>query len=480
MMKATLRGAVLLGLLLLSVPSLSFADTQNLKVGGDTTVRGFWRKNMDLNRDNDAAGGRKDNFMMQTTGVNIDADLTENVRGRVRLVNERDWDSTTASDQAHEVDVSQAFIELNEFLYSPLKISLGTMPVKWGRGFVLGSNLLPGTLARQGDLNDNITANEFTDFTSFDGIRGQLDLSAVAGPSIPLLVDIVYLKLDENLIVNDDDTNLLGVNLGTRFDEWNSEVEAYYLNKRATDRRAASLTPDSDNKGSINTWGLRGSAKPSDASNVWGELAYQHGRRISDPAGVRIQGEHVSAWAANFGGQYTMADVAMKPGLGLEWIFWSGKNKSGDPEQPGAAPGWDPIARSYFTTAIREFQTEDSITGFFAVDQEGVTSAATNQHQFAVFTDLDPVEDLHVNSRLTWFVADVGLLTRADNTSPAGTGGTKRKSFIGTEWDTVLTYNYTDDVQLGAIFALFQPGTVFRVPNDDTAQELITWAKLTF
>jgi len=51
--------------------------------------------------------------------------------------------------------------------------SAGTMPVRWGRGFVLGSTLIPGTLGRTNDLNDNITANEFTDFTSFDGIRAQ-------------------------------------------------------------------------------------------------------------------------------------------------------------------------------------------------------------------------------------------------------------------------------------------------------------------
>ena len=47
MVKATLRSAVLLGLLVWSTPG--FAEVQNVKVGGDITVRSFFRSNLDLN-----------------------------------------------------------------------------------------------------------------------------------------------------------------------------------------------------------------------------------------------------------------------------------------------------------------------------------------------------------------------------------------------------------------------------------------------
>ena len=484
MVKATLRSAVLLGILLWSVPS--FAEVQNVKVGGDTTVRSFFRHNMDLSQGdsavdpNSGAFTSKDEFLMQTTGINVSADLTENVSAHVRIANERDWDSSVTGN-ANDVDLSQAYITLKELFYSPLTLRVGVQPITWGRGFVLGSSLVPGTLARGGDQNASITANEFTDFTAFDAIRGTLDLSGVASLGIPLTIDGVYIKLDENNIGNNDDINLLGFNLGTKFDQWGSEAEAYYLLKRDTQKEAGT-----DNNGQLSTWGLRGSSKPAESSNVWAELAYQHGMRTTDPAGARVQGERVSAWAANLGGQYALADVAMKPGLGLEWIFWSGKNKSagcdtayGSAPNCGAQSGWDPIARGYFTTAIREFQTQDSVTGFYPVAQSGATSAATNQHQFAIFADLDPIQDLHVNSRLTWFVAAVPMLTRATTDGFVNTR-TDRHSFIGTVWDTVLSYNYTDDVQFGVIHALFEPGNVFRTPNNDAAQELITWAKVTF
>ena len=48
------------------------------------------------------------------------------------------------------------------------------------------------------------------------------------------------------------------------------------------------------------------------------------------------------------------------------------------------------------------------------------------------------------------------------------------------EWDTVVTYNYTDDVQFGVIYGLFLPGSVYRSPTDAAAQELITSVSVKF
>ena len=110
-----------------------------------------------------------------------------------------------------------------------------------------------------------------------------------------------------------------------------------------------------------------------------------------------------------------------------------------------------------------------------------MTSAQTNQSQFAVYGSLKPIEDLTVNERLSWFFLPVGALA---GTSPAGSP--KRESSLGTEWDTVLNYNYTDDVQLGLIYGVFFPGSVFRSPSngtansDNVAQELITSVSVKF
>ena len=496
MMKATLRSAVLLGLVTLglfaaSVPS--FAEVQNVKVGGDVTVRAFHRTNLDLRHDNPIGDTNAapaldgDNFLMSTVGINIGADLTENVGAFVRLANERDWnvDGTATGD----IDLSQAYITLKELFYSPLTVRIGQQPIKWGRGFVLGSNLLPSVILAPGDRNAAITANEFTDFTAFDAIRATLDLSGVAGLGMPLTADFVYIKQNENKTGRPDDVNVMGFNIGTHLDAMSSELETYYLNLR--DKNVALCTatittgalagagasPVGNCKnGSLNTIGLRGSSKPVEGANVYTELAYQFGKRVTDLEGVLASGDSQQAWAFNLGGDYTLASVATKPTLGLEWRYYSGKDVD------GAVTGWRAIAPGYFTTALREFQTRSTISSasFYPNDQIGVTSGQTNQHEFAAYGSLKPIEDLTVNERLSWFWTPVGTIQPT-----TGSNGT-RNNYLGAEWDTMAVYNYTDDVQLGLIYAIFFPGNVFRnrasgvTSGSNAAQELITSVSVKF
>jgi hypothetical protein len=468
MMKATLRSAVLLGLTAAwAVPS--FAEVQNVKVGGEVTVRAFHRSNLDLHDDRYSSGKdttvglNADNFIMQTTAVNIGADLTENVSATLRLTNERDWD-TTGAETLSDFDMSQAYVTLKELFYSPLTVRIGTQPIVWGRGFVLGSNLFPTVNSTGDDRNAALTANEFTDFTAFDAIRATLDLSNVLGGNLPLTVDYVYIKLDENAAGTNDDVFLQGVNLSTRFAQ--SEVEAYFLNKRDNTSVATPAgSVANDNHGRISTLGIRGSGQPLEGAYLYGELAYQFGQLGVDPAGVLAVGDAQQAWAFDLGAQYTLANVATTPTLGGEWRFYSGRDVN------GAAGGWAPMAPGYFTTALREFQTQSTVAGFYANDQAGVTSAGTNQHEFALYGSLKPIEDLTIAPRLSWFVLDVGALP---------TAGARREHFLGTELDTNITYNYTDDVQLGLLYAFFAPGSVYRTPNDAGAHELVTTVSVKF
>jgi len=467
MVKATLRGAVLLGLLGLSLPV--FAEVQNVKVGGDITVRAFHRQNLDLHDEGEAreGGGSQlldaEDFIMSTTGINIGADLTENVSAFIRLANERNWDST-AGEATGDIDFSQGYLTLKELFYSPLTLRVGTQPIVWGRGFVLGSNLFPSVNSTGDDRNAAITPNEFTDFTAFDAIRATLDLSNVGGLTLPLSVDYVYIKVDENAVGGSDDVNIQGFNLSSQLDAWNSEVEAYFLNKRDKTTTPANTSVKT---GSVNTIGVRGSAQPGGAY-LYGELAYQFGRRPIDPAGVLPTGDAVQAWGVNLGADYTFAEVATTPKLGAEWRFYSGTQAPGT---GNGAAGWVVIAPGYFRTALREFQTQSTVSGFYPNDQAGVTSTGTNQHELALYGGFSPMEDLSVSPRLAFFILDEGTIPVT---------GSKRKSYLGTEWDTNVVYNYTDDVQLGLLYALFAPGNVFRTPNDSTAQELITSVSVKF
>lgn len=477
MVKATLRSAVLLGVTAIGVvvaSAPSFAEVQNVKVGGDITVRAFHRENLDLTDGPSPNAGvdttlldGEDDFLMSTVGVNVAADLTENVSTFVRLANERDWDNDSNGSGDGSFDLSQAYITLKELFYSPLTLRVGTQPIVWGRGFVLGSALIP-SIVGSNDRLTSITANEFTDFTAFDAIRATLDLSQVTG-NIPVTADYVYIKLDENTSGTPDDINLQGVNFSTKLD--NAELETYFLNK--LDKSGA--TANINKNGSTSVVGIRGSSVPTEGLSVWSELAYQWGRTGTDADTGTLTavptGSPFSAWAVDLGLEYLMADVAMTPKVGFEWIFWSGKDSD------GAIAGWDPMARSYFTTALREFQTA-SAGGFYPTDQFGDTAAATNQHQISFWGGLKPVEDLSASSRLTFFWQDVGSVS----TNAAGTAKSdgKRHAYVGTELDNQLVYDYTDDVQLGLLWAMFFPGSVYHVGTQNTAQELVSTVSVKF
>jgi hypothetical protein len=444
-----------------------YAEVQNVRVGGDVTVRGFHRANMDLNDgDDNGTQDSKDFYFMTTTGLNVGADLTENVAAFVRIANERDWNDHTAApgntEAGSDLDISQAYITLKELFYSPVTLRVGTQPIVWGRGFVLGSNLLPSIAGAATDRNTAITSNEFTDFTAFDAVRASADLSNLAGAGLPLNLDYVYIKMDENVPGQPDDVNLQGFNLGAQFEDMGAELETYYLNKR--DKGALLAAATNNNDGSVSTLGLRGSVKPVDGAYIFGEIAYQFGKTATDSDGVRASGESHQAFAFDLGAEYTLGDVAMTPKVGAEWIFRSGK------DHDGAVGGFDPTAPGYFTTAIRQFHTGAN-TGFYPTAQPGDTAGVTNQHEVGFYGSLKPLEDLTASSRLSLFFLDVGAIPVA---------GAKRESYAGVEVDTQLLYNYTEDVQFGVLYGVFQPGNVYRSPNDSTAQEIVTTVGVKF
>lgn len=492
MLKATLRCAVLLalvafGMVVTSLPS--FAEVQNVKVSGDITVRAFHREDLDLHQEKVEAQDEQD-FIMQTTGINVGADLTENVSANIRIANERDWDlgptagTLAAAANSSDIDVSQSYITLKELFYAPLTLRIGTQPIVWGRGFILGSGLLPNVNGLGDDQNASISANEFTDFTAFDAIRATLDLGGVAG--MPLAADLVYIKFDENSVAAQDDVRVFGLNVGTQFDSMSSELETYYVLQRDenTDVLGATIsgaTADQVGAGAVSTLGIRGSAKPADGAQVWAEAAYQFGDRTTDPHDLLPAGDSQQAWAFNLAGDYTLGDVATSPKIGAEWRFYSGKNVH------GAVGGWDPVAPGYFTTALREFQSALGVAGFYANDQHcfaggtsgtsnPCTNSSTNQHELALYGSLTPIEDLMIMPRFSWFWYDVGAWPQDKD----GARGSKREGYVGMEWDTVVNYNYTDDVQFGFIYALFNPGSAYTDPFNSTAQELITSVSVKF
>jgi len=450
---------------LFAVPA--YAEVQNVKVSGDITLRGLHRAGTNLGAPLGAStvNGGADMFFMSTVRVKVDADLTDNVSTCVRLVNEKDWGSNSASipgvltnsgvASPYNVGVDLAYVTMKEFLYQPLTLTLGRQPVVFGKGFIVGNNVYAW------DPNNSIGANEYSTFTAFDGIRATLDYN-------PWTIDAIYLVISEpNSLLklvgpSMDDTktktgiDMMGVNVGYKFSEYSGEAEAYYFFSR--DHQSAQWPfVDPALKSELNVVGLRGSFEPIANLSLWGEGAYQFGHTLNaDRFTAPTDRRDVSAWACDFGLQYIFSDYAWKPKLGGEIIAYSGeKNPT---SATGKYKGWIPTPTGKFDTAIFEFLNLPTGLGYNTGDLYA-PSGLTNNIQYSVFGAIQPTESIGVSARYTHLrlVRSLANDYTVDSTGAAHT----RSKHLGDEVDVMMTYDYTEDVQFGLLGAVFFPGDYY-------------------
>lgn len=491
-----------------------YAGTQSVKISGDLTMRAFGRDDYDLNQDHyepdtpgttpygtagtdptDPEPGTSDwkTYFMTTTEVQIDADLTDNVSAVIRLFNQRDWNtahsktidnddvilvrdegSTYVRDATEfDVGVDLAYIELKEFLYSPLTLKIGRQDIWIGKGFIVGANLA--------DYNANIHADEYTCMTSFDAIRATLDYD-------PWTIDMIAAKIWENEIGSKDDEDLFGVNVGYIFDAYNAEGEAYWFFKN-DDQIAPRIRKEHN---TTHTLGMRGSADPVENWTVAAEGAYQFGEFV----GFRNQAEQRdrSAWALDVNAEcrHFREMYAWKPVIGAEYIFYSGDDSTRAIENTtGEYHGWDPMYRGKYDTAYREFvgkyyYTHQGWVGRRADYVDSYIDASyNNQHQAIVYGSLIPADSLTLDGRVAFFWQheqrefinrQIELLVP----TPEQTDFSKRKLYLGTEIDVELTWDYTEDVSFGLLAAWFFPGPFYYDQSDDTATDVVGTVKLSF
>lgn len=497
MRKLMLFLALALAVVLFVAPA--FAEVQNVKVGGDVNVRTLSRQNLDLLRDGNTsrpsdrgnpdvgqAVGKptddKDYEIMSTIGIDVNADLTDNVGVGIRLLNQRDWAADTGvgvgalgvSNARDKVSIDLASVTLKEFFYQPLSIVVGRQDLWFGKGFIIGSKMLahPELTAGVGgagmaggvggfvrgvsdssdvDQGDAITADEYSDLTSFDAVRGTFDLN-------PWTIDVIYSIINNQ--PGNNDTYLYGANVGYKFDTYNAEMEGYYFSKY--DRN---IIPSAKNE--VNTVGLRGSLEPMANMNLWLEGAYQFGAytegTVVRPAGYgpnMYLGQNVyrhrSAYAADAGLDYTWKDTSYQPKLGAEFIYYSGEENADE----RSYSAWDQMYRGKFDTLIREFQ------GGAGIHYGGIAAAAnlydtddpydqpsfTNQMQFAGFGAAKLMDAMNLSVKGSYFRA-------AQAYDPVNNN---RGKSLGWELDTNLTYDYTEDVQFGLLTGWFFPGGYFN------------------
>jgi opacity protein-like surface antigen len=267
------------------------AAVQSIKVGGDITIRGIYRDNLDfMNSRNNS--DNSESWIMSQTRIWVGAELTDNVSAVIRLLNERDWDSYSS---ASPVDLDLAYIKLKDLLVPGLTATLGRQEILLGKGFVVGN-----VSGRYGDFS-TIRAGDLTARKSFDAWRLDYEVGTA-----PVAVTLFDAKLDETASSNHD-LDLWGINVGYKTD--NLKLEGYVL---LYDKQTG-------NQANLYTFGARIDHNVIPGLNYNIEAALQQGNYWWN--------KDMEGWAGNGDISYTFQSP-MQPKLGAAWYYASGSKNN--------------------------------------------------------------------------------------------------------------------------------------------------------
>lgn len=497
--------------LALCVTASVYAETQSVKVSGDLTMRGIYRNQYDLLSSEvetlgsavagtngvSSKSGTEQSFLMSVAAIQVDADLTDNVQTVIRVLNQRDWNVTdransstfvagvvpalqsiTPADNPNEFNIllDLAYVQLKDFIYAPLTLTIGRQDLWFGKGFIVGANQQnPGAMPspqgsnipnRFAGLYGNLAAPEYTAVNSFDAVKAVLDYD-------PWTITGIYSKIYGGATQMTDDIDLYGLNAGYKFNAYNAEAEGYWFYKKDE-----SLAKMNNVKGGndVYTIGARGSLDPISWITLNGEVAWQGGQYIGSLMSTATRDRN--AWALDVGGEarYFTDKCSWKPKFGAEYIYYSGDKTEGDASLGnvgGTYTGWDPMYRGKFDSAIREFVGKFYQTARYPADLRKTIPCAdasyTNQHQVMFTGSLQPVESVTLK-------ANYNLFWNADRYTAAERSG----GWIGSEIDLQANWDYTEDVSFGLLAGWFVPGEVYYGGNDSVATDVVGTVKVSF
>ena len=490
-----LRVLCVLALVLLFAGA-AYAETQSVKVSGDLTIRGLYRdrydylpKAQETETDQPRTGrtSTTQDWFMTTTEVQVDADLTDNVQTVIRLLNQRDWNVGTKSvtdfgaapgannygttlemngrggytQNANEFDVGVelAYVQLKDFIYSPLTLTIGRQNLWFGKGFIVGLNL-------QNPGGTGIAAPEYTAQTAFDAVKAVLDYD-------PWTITGIYSKVWENVIQASDDVDLYGVNVGYKFNAYKGEAEAYWFYKK--DNQIDKFWDGKNPSNNVHNIGIRGSLDPFDVITVAGEAVVQGGTYVGSRYQRAERSRLAAALDASAEVRYWTDKFAWKPKIGAEYIWYSGNENEANPQQDnGTFTGFDGMYRGKFDSAIREFVGKFYATGRYGSDPTRVQSCAdaswTNQSQIIFLGSVQPMESLMLkaNYNLFWNMAKYDVTDAKSN------------GFVGQEIDLSANWDYTEDVSFNLLAGWFVPGTVYDKNTNNIATDVVGSVKVSF
>lgn len=484
-MRKTLLIAML-AVVLLAAPS--FASVQNIKLSGDITTQYVVRDQFDLG--GSSTTDYDQNFFLTQTRLNVAADLTDNVQAVVGLINERVWgaeDETINGETSEigttDVQLNLAYVTLREMLYSPLTVVVGRQNFKYGNSFIMDSAGTNNTIANGNGLTG--IANDLTARTALDAVRLIFDYN-------PLTIELFASKVDSNTSggfnPNADDVDLYGANATYKLgDTWDTVAEGYLFTK--IDNSAFGVTGLKAD--TIYVPGLRASTNPIKGLNVQGEIALQRGNKANTSNTTAGGASNDNVRREAIGGQF-IANYMLpfdqlaqySPVITGVYTYVSGDKDPGDAGNSSSSgngfqssyKAWDPM-----------FENQASGTIYNSLFD------LSNSHIAMLSAQAKPMED--VTAKATWtgiwldkqvdapkggpIVANFTQRIPGGGASSTVTQKVTSNKAVGWEIDGDLTYDYTEDVQLGLSAGSFFPGDFFFIA-DESAHQVIGKAAVKF
>jgi hypothetical protein len=404
--------------------------------------------------------------------VRVDTDLTDNVAATVRLLNERMWgdeaDDGTVTAKANNTDVQVdlAYVTLKEFLNSPITVVAGRQELRYGNGLIIGDPDTNGIAAGHG-TGSRYLPNSVDDLSvrkSFDAVKAILNYD-------PLVVDLVYSKIDENLIQGEDDISLYGVNAAFMVDD-NLMAEGYLWQRSRQALPTGGVLGNTQTE-NLRTLGSRVMFTGFENIMLGLEGAYQFGDHIAN-AGLYPnertlnagKNRKVCAYALQAMAQLALPDIEITPVLSGSYTYLSGDQYQSDSDN---YRGWDPMFEDQSGGTLY-----NKILGY------------SNAQLFNVNGSFVPMEDVRVTMKYWYLLLNRPFTNVATAATLTGVAGDPTyimnadQKQLGQEIDLVLTYDYTEDVQFMLNTGLFLPGKAFNSANDKEATQVIGSMKVSF